>query len=301
MPRTQQDLNYEELQQSILSWLHARLDPSSFGEVSSAFNKFKKEAEDWEVFSLFSKISRTTGKDALMLTEEEVQKANSLRRGWSPSHWSIDQLTRSLLLLGLAERDKGVFLETLDKLFISSDLAEGVALYRSLAILPYPLELKERAAEGIRTNITDVFNAVALHNPYPADFLDEDAWNQLILKSLFIGSPIYRIIGVDQRVNKALAEMLVEYAHERWSAGREVSPELWRCVGPFADEAMVIDISKELTHDSEVHRHAAVLALKESPVESASKILTKYKPVVDKVESGHITWNDIGMEAESDI
>ena len=89
-----------------------------------------------------------------------------------------------------------------------------------LKALPYPDELTARAAEGIRTNITDVFNAVALRNPFPADFFDDDAWNQVILKTLFVGSPVYLIQGVDKRRNEPLARMLVEYAHERWSAGR---------------------------------------------------------------------------------
>jgi len=206
----------------------------------------------------------------------------------------MDQLARTLLLLGLAERDKQEFLDKLDKLFVSADLGENIALYKSLPVLPYPDNLADRAAEGIRTNITDVFNAVALRNPFPADFFDEDAWNQVILKSLFIGSPVYLIQGVDKRRNESLARMLVEYAHERWSAGREVSPELWRSVGPFIDEAIVIDIEKELTHSDKLHRHAAVLSLMESPSEAASKKLKNYSDLVKEVESSGIGWQYIG-------
>jgi len=294
MPSDQRHLDLSNLQKTILGWLKKRLDTDNFERLNSSFESIRQDAQDWEVFSSFSLASRYSGKEPLDLSDDEESNAESLRTGWSPSYWSMDQLARTLLLLGLAERDKQEFLDKLDKLFVSADLGENIALYKSLPVLPYPDNLADRAAEGIRTNITDVFNAVALRNPFPADFFDEDAWNQVILKSLFIGSPVYLIQGVDKRRNESLARMLVEYAHERWSAGREVSPELWRSVGPFIDEAIVIDIEKELTHSDKLHRHAAVLSLMESPSEAASKKLINYSDLVKEVESSGIGWQYIG-------
>ena len=294
MPADQRHLNLSKLQHTILSWLKKRIETDSFNALNSAFESIRQGAEDWEVFSGFSRVSRYTGKENPGLTEEEITEADSLRTGWSPAHWTTDQLARTLLLLGIAERDKQEFLEKLDKLFISGDLAESVALYQALPVLPYPDELTARAAEGIRTNITDVFNAVALRNPFPADFFDDDAWNQVILKTLFVGSPVYLIQGVDKRRNEPLARMLVEYAHERWSAGREVSPELWRSVGPFIDEAVAIDIEKELNHEDKVHRQAAVLALKEASAEAAANRLDEHEAITKEVESNDIGWDDIG-------
>jgi len=294
MPSDQRHLDLSNLQKTILGWLKKRLDTDNFERLNSSFESIRQDAQDWEVFSSFSLASRYSGKEPLDLSDDEESNAESLRTGWSPSYWSMDQLARTLLLLGLAERDKQEFLDKLDKLFVSADLGENIALYKSLPVLPYPDNLADRAAEGIRTNITDVFNAVALRNPFPADFFDEDAWNQVILKSLFIGSPVYLIQGVDKRRNESLARMLVEYAHERWSAGREVSPELWRSVGPFIDEAIVIDIEKELTHSDKLHRHAAVLSLMESPSEAASKKLKNYSDLVKEVESSGIGWQYIG-------
>ena len=294
MPSDQRHLDLLNLQKTILRWLKKRLDTDNFDWLNSSFESIRQDAEDWEVFSSFSLASRYSGKEPLDLSDDEESNAESLRTGWSPSYWSMDQLARTLLLLGLAERDKQKFLDKLDKLFVSADLGENIALYKSLPVLPYPDNLTDRAAEGIRTNITDVFNAVALRNPFPADFFDEDAWNQVILKSLFIGSPVYLIQGVDKRRNESLARILVEYAHERWSAGREVSPELWRSVGPFIDEAIVIDIEKELTHSDKLHRHAAVLSLMESPSEAASRKLKNYSDLIKEVESSGIGWQYIG-------
>ena len=294
MTADQHQTDLSNLQQTLLSWLKKRLEADNFNTLGSAFESIRQGAEDWEVFSSFSRASRYTGKNSLKLSDQEISEAESLRAGWSPRHWTTDQLARTLLLTGMAEHQKREFLEKLDKLFISGDLTESVALYQALPILPYPEELTDRAAEGIRTNITDIFNAVALRNPFPADFFDDDAWNQVILKSLFVGSPVYLILGVDERRNEPLARMLVEYAHERWSAGREVSPELWRSVGPFIDEAVAIDIEKELNHEDKVHRQAAVLALKEASAEAAANRLDEHEAITKEVESNNIGWDDIG-------
>jgi len=294
MPANQRQLDRPKLQQTIRKWLKNRLDNNNFHKLNSAFENLRGDAEDWEVFSSFSLASRYTGKEPLDLTPDELNEATILRSGWMPGTWTTDQLARTLLLLGLAEREKQEFLDKLDKLFTSSDLGEGVALYQSLPVLPYPKDLTERAAEGIRTNITSIFNAIALRNPYPADFFDDDAWNQMILKSLFVGSPLYPVLGVDTRANEPLAQMLVDYAHERWAAGREVSPELWRPAGPFIDDDIAQDIEKELTHDSAIHRHAAILALIGSSSDAAGKLLKKYDSLRKEVESKNIDWNIIG-------
>lgn len=97
-------------------------------------------------------------------------------------------------------------------------MGEAIALYQSLFLLPYPEKFKLRAAEGIRTNMTSVFNAVTLHNPYPAEYLDDLAWNQMILKALFVGTLLHPIYGLKQRNNQQLSQMLLDYARERLAA-----------------------------------------------------------------------------------
>ena len=87
-------------------------------------------------------------------------------------------------------------------------------------LLPYPEHFIDLAIDGLRSNITSVFNAIALHNPYPADYFAEAAWNQMVLKAVFVDSPLSHIQGLDARANDKLARMLGDYAHERWAAGR---------------------------------------------------------------------------------
>lgn len=298
MASQQSTLEPSRVRQTIRKWLESRISEKDLETLKQARESLQKEAEDWEVFSSFSKASRITGKEKADLSADEIKEAGGLRRGWDPSGWTLDQLGRTYLVLSIAERGKEEFFEKLEKLFISGDLSETVALYQALPVLPWPDELTDRGAEGIRTNITSVFNAVALKNPYPADYFDDDAWNQVILKSLFVGSPLYKIQGVDRRANKPLAQMLVEYAHERWSAGREVSPELWRPAGPFIGEEFVDDLEKVINHPDKIQQYAAVLALKASDSEAAKNLLTDQTQLVNDVSEKNITWVLIGKSFE---
>ena len=122
-----------------------------------------------------------------------------------------------------------------------------------------------QAREGARTAMRPVFEAVAHANPYPAEVFDEAGWNQLVLKALFIETTLAPIQGLDRRANPTLARMLCDYAHERWAAGRPVSPELWRCVGPWADAAMREDLARVLRTGDAAERQAARAALDAAP------------------------------------
>ena len=82
---------------------------------------------------------------------------------------------------------------------------ELVALYSALPVLAYPEIWKMRCAEGIRSNIGHVLESIMYNNPYPMQYLDEKAWNQLILKAFFTDKDINLIPGIDKRANAELA------------------------------------------------------------------------------------------------
>ncbi|MBE9205161.1 EboA family metabolite traffic protein [Nostoc sp. LEGE 06077] len=186
-------------------------------------------------FSAFSRVPRYTGKHQLKLNSQDLNHTSAIRTGWVPSHWSVDQAARTLLVLTLAQADSEKYLSALEQVFITADVGELVTLYQALPLLPYPEKLQQRAAEGIRSNMTAVFNAVALRNPYPAEYFDNLAWNQMVLKALFVGSSLQLIQGLDLRANSELARMLIDYADERRSANRSVSQEICPLVEKFID------------------------------------------------------------------
>src|SRR3712207_8077480 len=109
----------------------------------------------------------------------------------------------------------------------TADLAESIAYLRGLALFPGGPALLPVAAGGVRSAVKPIFEAVAHRNPYPAEHFDERAWNQMVLKALFIGSPLAPIRGLRERAHPELCPVPVDYAHERWAAGREREEGGW--------------------------------------------------------------------------
>ena len=243
-----QNITAEDL---LYRWVSRQVDIETINWLDQKRQQISKNSTTFVFFTAFSAVPRYIEKQEIQPTLKELESASNICENWFPAHWTIDQAARTLLVLSLPSDDVDKYLQTLDQVFAAGDVRELVALYQALPLLPVAEKMDNRAAEGIRSNMTAVFNAVALENPYPAKFLDNLAWNQMVLKALFVGSPLHLIQGLDKRANPELARMLVDYAHERWAAGRNVSPELWRCVGKFANREMLADLERVLT-DSHV-------------------------------------------------
>lgn len=299
MSDSQYHTSIQQVRQTIFNWLEKRVSEDKLAWLKSTGETLMGEPEDWELFTSFSAVPRHTGKANAELSEQERAEADEQRAGWKPGNWRVDELGRVYLLLCYAEQGKEMFLDRLEKIFITSDMNEAVALYRGISVYPWPESLKLRAAEGVRNNITTVFNAIALNNPYPKEYLDQDPFNQIVLKALFVGSPLYKIDGVEERANATLAKILVEYSQERRSAGRIVSPELWRNVGPFIDDEFSEDIRWVLNQTDPLQRKGGVLALLASDYSGKEELLAKHKDIVQEIEQSNITWEDIGKEYEA--
>ena len=261
----------------ISSRLSECLPPPAVGWLDESRRAIAGGAPERRFFMDLSSASRHSGKAPLGLDPGAIAAADRARPGWRPGHWTCDQAARALLLLSLPHSDPGAYLRTLDRYFECADLSELVAGYQALPLLACPELLVARCAEGVRTNMTDVFRAVAHHNPFPKERLDEEAWNQMVLKSLFSGVELAPIQGLDERANPDLMRMACDYAHERWAAGREVSPELWRCVGPFADDQALQDLARVLDQGDAEQRAAAKEALGRCPRPEAKPILAAHQ------------------------
>jgi hypothetical protein len=271
------------------SWLGPRLDPQGLAWLSDRM-RIVADGDKKSLFLSFGMAARKVGKSDLTPSDEERAAAERARPGWDPRHWTVDQAARMLLVLSYPASDAAGYVAVLDQLFAAGEVHELIALYQGLPLYPHQPAFQLRCAEGLRTNIKSVFCAIAHRNPYPSEQLNEDQWNQLVLKSLFIEVPLDPIFGLDRRANAKLAKILVDFARERWAAKRPVSPELWRCVGPYADDAALSALEQVLTTGSELERQAAALALRSSEKGEAAGILQRAST---SMETPPATWKEI--------
>ncbi len=277
-------LVYHTLPEQSLVWLNKTIDEVSEASGERSFHM------------AFSAISRYTGKDKLVLEQKDVARAESIRKGWNIKNWSIDQAGRALLILSLPYKDPDKLKKILDNATNSADVAESIALYSCLPLLPHPESHCQRASDGIRNNIISVFDAVALDNPFPADYFSENAWNHLVLKGVFNNRPLSRIINIDQRANAALAGMIFSLAHERWAAGRTVTPELWRSVSPFIDEKNFPAIEKLFNRTDPLEQQAAALVCQDSSFSKAKTLLAKRNDLKKTIEENKLSWQSLGSQ-----
>ncbi|MBN3584142.1 EboA domain-containing protein [Algoriphagus aestuarii] len=284
----------------ILSALSEQIEEKSLVWLAQKREKILLSGREMDFFMAFSQVSRYFKNIPLSLSQEQMEEANAICEGIRLDLWTQLQTARTYLVLQFPAPDHASWMGTLQKLFETGDMLEIEALYAALPLMPYPEEMISRAREGLRTNITSVFDAVALNNPFPAKYFDESAWNQMVVKAIFMQRPLFKIQHAESRVNQELANIIIDFAHERWSAGRNVIPELWRFVGPFIDSENIKDISKVVTSDKELEQKAALLACSMSTFDGAKALLNQHPEVKTEIETGKLDWNWIGEQALAD-
>lgn len=241
----------------------------------------------------FVLLPRKTGKATVNITPQQAEQLNGIIHDFSVNGWSVDRLGRVYLLLNLDITNKDEYFRKIESLFLAAEMSELIALYSALPLLAYPEIWIKRCSEGIRSNIGSVLEAIMYNNPYPAQNLDQSAWNQLVLKAFFTDKEIGKIIGIDIRANKELAYILSDYAHERWAAKREVNPNLWRLVGKFIDDKLFEDIKRLFDDGNLVDRSAGALAISQSNYQPAKALLNKYPELVTAIENKNLSWDTL--------
>lgn len=246
----------------------------------------------------FAATSRKTGKSIVTVTSDDLTEIHKLRDGFTISGWSIDRLVRVWLIMHMPDTNQQQYVRQLENLFLTAEMNEQVALYASLPVLSFPDVWRSRCAEGIRSNIGFVLESIMCDNPYPAEYLDEAAWNQLVLKAIFTEKPVHRIVGLDERANQNLANTLSDYAHERWAAHRTLNPMLWRCVAPFVNDKIYPDIERIAVSENQLEREAAALVCQQSDFKAVKDLLKRH-PELQEFLNTDLTWEKLAEKNES--
>ena len=185
----------------------------------------------------FTAATRRLGRGRLAPTEEEIARLAGAGVGWPIGIWGADELGRVALLVAAAAHWPEAELEALvEECYRQGDGAERQAVLRALPLLPGPERFVEIAVDACRSHIQPLFEAIACENPYPARHFPELNFNQMVLKALFTGVALERIIGCDSRVTAELSRMAADYASERRAAGRSVPSDIGRLTGDRGDQ-----------------------------------------------------------------
>lgn len=270
-------------------WLLRQLEPGRGAWLDAQLASLQGDPSDAALDVALGMAPRKLGKAALALSDADLAAAGKALPGWDPRGWSVTDAAR-ILLLGSLPRTGRPFAERFRALCRTADAAELVTLYRGLPLYPDPASLEEQAGEGLRSNMRGVFDAIAHRNPYPQAYFDQHRWNHMVLKALFIGSPLAPIQGLDARANPELARIMCDFAHERWAAGRPVPFEIWRCVGPFAEGPALDDLARVLAGGEALERRAAALALAASPDRRAAQLLQAAPGLAGEIAGRRLSW-----------
>jgi hypothetical protein len=265
-------------------WLLRQLGPERGAWLDAQIAALTKDSSDAALEIALGMVPRKLGKAELALTDADLAAADQAIPGWDPRGWNVTDAARILLLSGLAAGGKP-FAERFRALCRTADVAELTTLYRGLPLYPDPASLEEQVGEGLRSNMRGVFDAIA--------HFDQHRWNHMVLKALFIGSPLAPIQGLDERANPELARIMCDFAHERWAAGRPVPFEIWRCVGPFAEGGAIDDLARVLSSGESIERRAAALALAASPDRRAAQLLAEVPALAADISRTQLTWASV--------
>jgi hypothetical protein len=226
--------------------LEARLAPGALAWLKAATAEVADGPSSARFCALISLASRHARRRPLALAASELEAAAKLVPGWNPERWNQLETLRVVLVLARNDLGGDRALVALEEAFRFADEGEACALYRVLGLLPGGERLVWRAGEGCRSNMRSVFEAAALDTPFPLRHFDALAWNQCVIKALFVGAPLWRLHGFDQRLSPELARMALDLAEERRSAGRPVPHELWACLGRSAGARGLDALEREL-------------------------------------------------------
>jgi hypothetical protein len=172
---------------------------------------------------------RRVGKSVLAVDQDQARGLPGL--DWLARNRPADELARVALLLRAGEAlDASSYHALVEDCYSRGDLREKQAVLRALPLVPEPERFVPLAVEACRTHIQPVFEAIACENPYPATYFPELNFNQMVLKALFIGVALDRVLDLEARVTPELGRMAEDYASERRAAGRSVPSDIARLV-----------------------------------------------------------------------
>ncbi len=173
--------------------------------------------DERELALLFSGAGRRLGHE---LVGEHLEACNT-------SYWTAADLGRvAALVSSLSASPVSRHRAVTEDLYFRGAASEKRAVLLALPLLSEAQLHLELAVEACRTNTVSVFSVIACENQFPVRHFDERAFNQLVLKTIFLDLDVHRVVGVTGRLTPLLQQNLLDFRAERQAAGRAVPPGL---------------------------------------------------------------------------
>ena len=230
-PRSASDPDPAAVMTLLRRWLARPPTAAALAWLDAEIERQQAGVDERKLIIALGMAGRKIGRADLVLAESDRLEARAVRRDWQPEFWGTDEAARATILLATYTGDDDAFAARVNRLCANAEVTELLAYLKAFAIFPAAEQLHDRAREGVRSAVKPLFEAIACHNPYPSDYFDQAAWNQMVVKAVFVGASIKSIVGITERANPDLRQMLRDLISERHAAGRPVPTDVRDYVG----------------------------------------------------------------------
>lgn len=146
------------------------------------------------------------------------------------NHWSVTDVARVRLLAEVLVSKSFPADELFQLCYRYSDGGERASLLKGLPLLELSDQSTNFMIDVARTNSLEIFSALAYKNAWIVMKFPVSSYNQIVLKSLFMGINIIHLEGLRGARNFELGRMTADYVQERLDAGREIPESIWLAV-----------------------------------------------------------------------
>lgn len=279
-----------QVSERIKEALGAQADAGSLQWLNEKIQKLESDKSVREFFMTYSLLASKFDKK----TNFVVDKADEGALDFLTSrNANLLEVARIYLLMKVLEIDTDFYGPKVANIIQVADISELETFLKFLDLLPNPKMFRFTAVEALRTNISIIFDAITLNNPYPAKYFNDQQWNQMYLKAAFMERDLSKIPLVDERANVDLARIISDYAHERWAASRKIDPMFWRPVSGFLNPVLLKDMEHLMESDDEIENRAGALCCYYSDKTEALEILNRRPDLKQQIAAGKLNWKNL--------
>jgi hypothetical protein len=202
------------------------------------WSQLADSAADWLQSALSQLEAKKTDSEALQNTYLRCSAMAKRKLGMTRltgipgnASWQVNEAARLLLLnklltfCALQEQPQQI-----KAAFKFGDECEQIAIIKGLSRIDGQGLLNDLAIATGRTNSLNLFSAIALNNDYAMQYYEQRAYQQLVLKALFMDLDIAKIVGLKQRHCPELSTLAMDLVKERLASDRQPPGSIWLAI-----------------------------------------------------------------------